>query len=387
MKKLLLLLFLILASFSTFAQSDIDFTLSDFCYLQPNVQNRSGVYYFPNQSVGITDTSICVYKDVFGQYASKGNVVRGVLDGLWTGWRTNGEILLESYYINGKVVPIVCRDDLLEFDKDETYYDLYDEPLTGYNRCKAKYLDDSKVSIRGEIINGKREGLWIVNFPNKDWLKANYLNGKFDGGVAEGYHKKPLKKIEGLGYEIVTKSMKTYKDGECVTSEPIYKSPCSGEDEQSEQDSIEQQKKNELEALRVAEEALVIEQQNRALADAIEREQDLARQLIIEDQLNTLKSAYVNNIAARIRSYWNYQGAEDDWRCDVYVQQDRDGTVEAVNVQNCKTGDSDNALMADDKARSFKNSIERAVYKASPLPAAPDDAVFDREILLEFRIN
>ena len=43
--------------------------------------------------------------------------------------------------------------------------------------------------------------------------------------------------------------------------------------------------------------------------------------------------------------------------------------------------------MADDKARSFKNSIERAVYKASPLPAAPDDAVFDREIMLYFRSN
>ena len=26
------------------------------------------------------------------------------------------------------------------------------------------------------------------------------------------------------------------------------------------------------------------------------------------------------------------------------------------------------------------NSIERAVYKASPLPAAPDEAVFDQEI-------
>jgi colicin import membrane protein len=40
-----------------------------------------------------------------------------------------------------------------------------------------------------------------------------------------------------------------------------------------------------------------------------------------------------------------------------------------------------------EKARAFKNSIERAVYKASPLPAAPDDAVFDREILFYFRVN
>ena len=103
--------------------------------------------------------------------------------------------------------------------------------------------------------------------------------------------------------------------------------------------------------------------------------------------LSYAKYLQLRDIVAKVKSYWRYQGAEDDWECTVYVQQDVDGNVEAVNIQNCNTGNSDNALMADDKARSFKNSIERAVYKASPLPAAPDDAVFDREILLEFRIN
>jgi colicin import membrane protein len=93
-----------------------------------------------------------------------------------------------------------------------------------------------------------------------------------------------------------------------------------------------------------------------------------------------LKSAYVNNIRARVITYWRYQGAEDDWVCNVYVQQDTGGNVEAVNVQNCNLDDSD-------MARAFKNSIERAVYKASPLPSAPDDAVFDREILFEFGVN
>ena len=134
-------------------------------------------------------------------------------------------------------------------------------------------------------------------------------------------------------------------------------------------------------------EALAKEEYNRLLEEEVKAEEDLANSLIAEDQLNTLKSAYVNNIAARVKSYWRYQGAEDDWGCEVYVQQDRDGTVQAVNVQNCNIGNSDNALMADDKARSFKSSIERAVYKASPLPAAPDDAVFVREILFYFGVN
>ena len=75
-----------------------------------------------------------------------------------------------------------------------------------------------------------------------------------------------------------------------------------------------------------------------------------------------------------------YQGAEDDWGCDVYIQQSTEGVIEAVNVQNCTLDDSD-------KARSFSNSIERAVYKASPLPAAPDNAVFNNEILFTFTAN
>jgi len=143
----------------------------------------------------------------------------------------------------------------------------------------------------------------------------------------------------------------------------------------------EKQKKDQLEAERAAQkEAFEQEQYQRLLTEEIQADQDFERQLKIEDQLNTLKSAYVNHIAARVRSYWKYQGADDDWGCDVYIKQSIEGVVEAVNVQNCTLDDSD-------KARSFKNSIERAVYKASPLPVAPDESVFDKEVLFFFRVN
>ena len=143
----------------------------------------------------------------------------------------------------------------------------------------------------------------------------------------------------------------------------------------------EKQKKDQLEAERAAQkEAFEQEQYQRLLTEEIQADQDLERQLKIEDQLNTLKNSYVNHIAARVRSYWRYQGAEDDWGCDVYIQQSVEGVVEAVNVQNCTLDDSD-------KARSFKNSIERAARKASPLPIAPDEGVFDKEILFFFRVN
>ena len=64
MKKLLILL-LLSTSFSASADSHLDFELSDFCYKQPGVQDRQGVLYFPNEEKGISDTSICVYKDAY----------------------------------------------------------------------------------------------------------------------------------------------------------------------------------------------------------------------------------------------------------------------------------------------------------------------------------
>ena len=138
---------------------------------------------------------------------------------------------------------------------------------------------------------------------------------------------------------------------------------------------------DELEAERTAQQlAFENEQYNRLLTQEVQAEQDQERLVKIESQLNTLKSAYVNNIAARVKSFWRYQGAEDDWTAEVYVVQDRDGTVVAVDVRNANVDDSS-------KAKVFKDSIRRAVYKASPLPSAPDEAVFDKELIFLFGVN
>ena len=99
-----------------------------------------------------------------------------------------------------------------------------------------------------------------------------------------------------------------------------------------------------------------------------------------EKNVSILKSAWINNIAARVKSFWRYQSAEDDWTAEVYVIQDRNGNVKAVDVKNANVGNS--AL-----GKSFMDSIERAVNKASPLPRAPDDAVFDSEIYMLFSVK
>ena len=108
----------------------------------------------------------------------------------------------------------------------------------------------------------------------------------------------------------------------------------------------------------------------------------LQEELEIEntEALNNLKRKYVNDISAKIMSNWRFQKAEDHWMAEVYVIQDRDGNVLAVDVRNANVDDSN-------KAKVFMSSIERAVFKSSPFPIATNDEVFDSEILLTFKVN
>jgi hypothetical protein len=118
----------------------------------------------------------------------------------------------------------------------------------------------------------------------------------------------------------------------------------------------------------------------RSLMQEIQAEEDKDREVAQEDILNELKVNYINQIASRVKNQWRYQGAKDHWGCDVHILQDVDGNVQSMNIQSCNI--DNNA-----KAKSFKNAIERAVYKASPLPPAPDKSVFSHEILFHFRVN
>ena len=102
--------------------------------------------------------------------------------------------------------------------------------------------------------------------------------------------------------------------------------------------------------------------------------------MVIEDQRSTLAAAWVANIAARVKSFWRYQGAGEDWTAEIYILQDRNGNVLEVDVRNTNVGNSS-------RAKTFKDSILRAVYNASPLPAAPDDAVFNKELIMIFSAN
>jgi len=116
------------------------------------------------------------------------------------------------------------------------------------------------------------------------------------------------------------------------------------------------------------------------LRKKIHLEQSRERELEMEDLLNIVKAHYVRQIAKKVKSQWRYQGAQDNWGCDVAILQDADGEVQSVSVQSCNV-----TYLA--KKKAFKDAIERAVYKASPLPKPPTESVFDSEILLHFKVN
>ena len=107
--------------------------------------------------------------------------------------------------------------------------------------------------------------------------------------------------------------------------------------------------------------------------------------LMLDDQLNISQNIWFESIITKINTYWRYSGARSDWFCYVFITQDRNGNVNTVDVDNC--GDSIMNIDENPKLNSFKNSIERAVYKASPFPLAPSEDAFSEQIIFEFRVD
>ena len=292
--------------------------------------------------------------------------------GEWSyiGENDNGE---SKYYIDlktlRKIDDYVYYWNLIDFDKLDEFGNMsnvsYSQGDCGITRVKMLTAVSYKKPMGEEAVD-------TYTAPNPEWeYMPPYTVGEFllntSCRLVDASYEKQLEIIEELLYE-------EDEPQEILETTLIV-------DEMSEQLAQDQKNQDLSEAERAAQqEAFEVEEYVRLLTQEIQAEEDMARTLIIEDQLQTLKTAYVNNISARVRTYWRYQGADDDWTCNVYVQQDENGKVEAVRIQNCNLDNSE-------KARAFKNSIERAVYKASPLPSAPDEAVFDTEILFEFAVN
>ena len=142
-----------------------------------------------------------------------------------------------------------------------------------------------------------------------------------------------------------------------------------------------EKKKQEIEKQRKVEAKKFKEQQRKhELTKVAQLKEAQKRKDAQESILNELKVNYITHIASRVNSQWRYSGAKDDWTCEVHIVQDKGGVVKSVKLESCNV---------DNKSReaSFKNSIIRAVNKASPLPSAPDKSIFDRNIIFNFYQN
>jgi colicin import membrane protein len=122
------------------------------------------------------------------------------------------------------------------------------------------------------------------------------------------------------------------------------------------------------------------EQQRQADAkEQAQREQDLQRSLAAEEQARKARAgpalaSWQSQIAAKINRAWlRPPTARPGIECMLNVTQVPGGEVTEVSIGECN-GD-----------QAVRESIEAAVYRASPLPPPPDAALFDRHLRIDFK--
>lgn len=147
------------------------------------------------------------------------------------------------------------------------------------------------------------------------------------------------------------------------------------ERERRDKERAEQEK---LERERLARERTERERREREEAERNQREAELAQQLAAEQQRAAVRGSalarqYADLIRARIERAWvRPPSARVGLACEVRVTQSESGTVLRVRIGSCN---------GDDPVRQ---SIEAAVFRASPLPLPPDPALFERELIFNF---
>jgi len=109
-----------------------------------------------------------------------------------------------------------------------------------------------------------------------------------------------------------------------------------------------------------------------------QREADLRARLAVEEErtsagFQSLKASYVQAIQAHVEQRWfEPPGTGPGLSCTVFVSQIPGGEVVGMRFGSCNGG------------AAVRQSIETAVRNASPLPAPPEPALFEREVRLIF---
>ena len=115
-----------------------------------------------------------------------------------------------------------------------------------------------------------------------------------------------------------------------------------------------------------------------AAQDKARREAELRAQLASEERINAARSSsemasYIAMITGRINRAWiRPPSARAGLSCELHVTQVPGGEVTAVQIASCN-GD-----------QATRESIEAAVYRASPLPSPSNPDLFDRNLVIRF---
>jgi colicin import membrane protein len=147
------------------------------------------------------------------------------------------------------------------------------------------------------------------------------------------------------------------------------------ERERRDKERAEQEK---LERERLARERTERERREREEAERNQRESELAQQLAAEQQRAAVRGSalarqYGDLIRDRIERAWvRPPSARVGLVCELRVTQSETGAVLRVRFGSCNGDDA------------VRQSIEAAVYRASPLPLPPDPALFERELIFNF---
>ena len=137
------------------------------------------------------------------------------------------------------------------------------------------------------------------------------------------------------------------------------------------------EEKRKAEAERKAQEAALVQQHAADAQDESEREADLKRSLAAEEHARRAGPALASwqaQIAAKINRAWlRPPTARPGIECVLNVTQVPGGEVTQVSIGDCN-GD-----------QAVRESIEAAVYRASPLPPPPEPGLFERNLKINFK--
>jgi len=159
------------------------------------------------------------------------------------------------------------------------------------------------------------------------------------------------------------------------------------EEEKKKKEAEAQRQKQELERKKKAEEDArrkkevdeqefrrqLAEEEEQRKRDELQKQMDSEQRARTAQQQDAQKALWISQIEDKIRRNWvRPLSSPDEFKCTVKVEQLPGGQVVNARIASSCGGPA------------LDESVVRAVIRSDPLPIAPDPAIFERNILIEF---